>query len=265
MKKTLPQKKKRMHWTEESLKQEAQKYQTLKDFREKSPSAYATYHHKGKPSGVIDHLVNGRIPWSVETAMEEASKYSDRWSFQKKSGGAYRYLWKRSLLDSVFEPLPETASWDEASVRDAASKCNHRTDFKMKYGGAHKWAYEKGILSELFGETYNTPECDNNIVYVWSVKGLPDVYKVGKTSDRLGIRRIKYSCRKGSIEAEQVWLFHTEDAKRLEKNLLSFGKPYDFDYKFSGSTEFRQMNTEELKQCLSLCGQEVNPEAVPNG
>ena len=256
MSKTLPaRKKKNSRWTEELLKQEAQKYKTVKDFRENSPNAYAMFRHKGKPSGVVDHLVNARVPWSVETATEEASKYSDRWSFQKDSGGAYRYLWKKGLLDGVFGPLPETTSWDEASVRDAASKCKHRTDFKMMYGGAHHWAYKNGLLSELFGETYNTPECDNDVVYIWSVKGKPNVYKVGKTSHRLGIRRIRYSCRKGSIEAEQVWLFNTTDAKELERSLLIIGQPYDFGYKFSGSTEFRYMTDEEFQFCLSLCRQ----------
>lgn len=237
------------------MKAEADKYKTLTEFRKNSESAYKSFLEMGEPESVGSHLERSRKVWTVDSAITEASGYVDRWSFQKGSGGAYRFLWKRKLLGVVFGEILETNSWDEASVKEAASMCKHRTDFKMRYSGAHKWAYDKGILPELFGTTYNTPECDNNVVYIWSVKGLPNVYKVGKTSDRLGLRRIKYSCRKGDIEAEQVWLFHTSDAKSLEKALLSFGKPHTFEYKFSGSTEFRQMNVEELKQCLSLCGQ----------
>lgn len=242
------------------LKQEAQKYKTAKEFREKSPNAYAVFTYRGKPEGIVDHLVSVRTSWSVDTALEEAKKYPDRWSFQKNSGGAYRYLWKRDLLEQVFPALPDVTEWSYDLVKEKASECKHRTDFKMKYAGGHKWAYERGLLSELFGDTYNTPECDNNVVYIWSVKNLPNVYKVGKTSDRLGIRRIKYTSRKGSVEAENIWLFHTSDAKSLEKDLLFIGQPYEFGYKFSGSTEFRQMTDTEFKQCLDICRQKSKGE-----
>lgn len=201
--------------------------------------------HKNKPRRV----------WDDTSAIGEAKSYPDRWSFQKNSGGAYRYLWKRDLLGEAFPPLLEVTEWSYEVAKEKASECKHRTDFKIKYPGGHKWAYKRGLLSVFFGETYNTPECDNDVVYIWSVKGKPNVYKVGKTSHRLGIRRIRYSCRKGSIEAEQVWLFNTTDAKELERSLLIVGQPYDFGYKFSGSTEFRYMTDEEFQFCLSLCRQ----------
>ena len=209
--------------------------------------------HKNKPRRV----------WDDTSAIGEAKSYPDRWSFQKNSGGAYRYLWKRDLLGEAFPPLLQVNEWSYEVAKEKASECKHRTDFKIKCPGGHKWAYKRGLLSEFFGETYNTPECDNDVVYIWSVKGLPEVYKIGKTSDRLGVRRIKYTSRKGSIEAEKVWLFRTDQAKSVEKELLSIGKPYEFDHKFSGSTEFRQMTKTEFNHCLNICGQ--NPEAVPNG
>lgn len=196
-----------------------------------------------------------RRVWDIASAVEEARKYEDRWSFQKNSGGAYRFLWKKKLLGEAFAPLPEVNEWSYEVAKEKAAECKHRTDFKIKYPGGHKWAYNNGLLSEFFGDTYNTPECDNDVVYLWSVKGKPNVYKVGKTSRRLGLRRISYSCRKGNIEAEQVWLFNTTDAKGLERSLLTVGQSYDFDYKFSGSTEFRYMTDDEFQFCLSLCRQ----------
>lgn len=218
-----------------------------------STTAYNAYIVMGKPDGVVDHLRRRKKVWTLQSAVEEAKTYPDRWSFQKGSGSAYKLLWRNNLLDSVFGPLPERASWDEVSVRKAASECKHGSDFKIKYGGAHKWAYKNGILKELFGVDRNTPECDNDVVYVWSVLDRPGLYKIGKTSKRLGIRRISYSCKKGNLVASKIWLFYTDDAKSLEKELLSFGKPYEFDYKFSGSTEFRTLSDSELQQCLALC------------
>lgn len=125
---------------------------------------------------------------------------------------------------------------------------------------------KNGILSELFDNDRNTPECDNDVVYIWSVLGESNLYKIGKTSKRLGIRRISYACKKGNLVASKIWLFHTDDAKSLEKELLSFGQPHEFDYKFSGSTEFRTLSDLELQQCLALCErsgekQEVTPNA----
>jgi hypothetical protein len=244
----------RKTWTIEEIKQEAQKYRTSSEFSKGSPKAYGAYIRSGRPQEILNLLTPLKRSWSIESAKQEASKYPDRWTFQKGCGSAYRILWKKGLLEDVFGPLPEKQSWNYEKVVECANLCKHRTDFKIKYPGGHQWAYEKGLLSELFGETYNTPECDNDVLYIWSVVEIPNLYKVGITSSRLGIRRINYSCRKGSVKADKIWLFYVDDAKTLEKEILSLGESYTFDKPFSGSTEFRVFDEITLNFCLSKAG-----------
>lgn len=183
---------------------------------------------------------------------QEASKYTERYEFQKHSGGAYRYAFRNKMMDELFpHSYKEPVTWCHNSVREEAKKYQHRTDFKINASGAHKYAYKHGLLGELFGETYNTPLCDNDAVYIWKVKDLP-VYKIGITSRRLKDRRVKYVCRKGNLEYETLHLVTVENAALVERAMLSYGRPFEFDEPFSGSTEFRNLTEKEYKECLKI-------------
>ena len=183
---------------------------------------------------------------------QEASKYNGRYDFQTGSGGAYRYAFRNKMLDELFpDTIREQVSWDDASVIEEGKKHQSRSMFKYNASSAYKHAIKHGLLDLIFGTTLNTPLCDNDVVYLWKVKGLP-VYKVGITSERLGERRIKYVCRKGNLECEISHMVVVDDAKLVERALLSYGRPFSFDEPFSGSTEFRNMTKEEYKECLSL-------------
>lgn len=225
-------------WTLERLVQEASKYKTLKDFRLSSESAYKSYVSQGKPVEVLSIFEPFREFWTEATAKQEALKYRRRWDFQQNSAGAYRFLWKADLLDEVFAPY-EVNTWCEASVREAAKGVPNRSTFKRDFAGAYKFAYYRKMLSELFGDSYNTPSCDNDVVYIWRPKGFKKVYKVGVTSERLKDRRIKYVSRKSGLEVDEVIYLTAKDARALEATILSNNKPYGFFPSFSGSTEFR--------------------------
>lgn len=197
-------------------------------------------------------MENERCNWDHESVRLEALNYPSRSEFQKKSGGAYRYAFRNKMLDELFpDSVKEPVSWCHDSVREEANKYQHRTDFKLNAAGAHKYAYNNGMLAELFGDTYNTPCCDNNVVYIWKVKGSP-VYKIGITSKRLNDRRIRYVCRKGDLECEEAHLVEVEDAVLVERALLSYGRPFEFGKPFSGSTEFRNLTNQEYEECLRL-------------
>ena len=225
-------------WTLDNLINEANKYSTLKDFRTGSESAYKAYLTQGKPQEVSSLFCGVRTFWTEESATQEAKRYNSRWDFQQKSGGAYRFLWKLDLLDKVFIPAVKH-SWCKNSVTIAAKDSVDRTSFKKAFPGAHKFAYNNRMLSELFGDTFNTPKCDNDIVYFWRPEGYKNVYKVGITSKRLGDERINYVANKSGLNIEELFFVVTEDAKLLESKVLEENEAYGFFPKFSGSTEFR--------------------------
>lgn len=225
-------------WTLEKLVEEASKYGCMKDFRKGSEGAYKAYISQGKPNEVLRMFPDTRSYWTLESAKEEALKYNTRWDFQCSSAGAYRFLWKLGELDDVFGEYT-TQTWDNKSVELCAKLCSSRTEFKYNFPGAHKYAYQNGMLVDLFGETYNTPECDYDVIYVWKPIGIPDVYKIGVTSERLGDRRVKYVCRKSGLKCDWCKFIYTNAAKKLEQDILSSFAPYQFENPFSGSTEFR--------------------------
>lgn len=229
-----------------------QQYETRGQFREGDGSAYKKALEHPESDYIFSHLKSDRQKWDHDRVRAEASKYTERYAFQKGSGGAYRYAFRNGMLDDLFpDSVKEPVSWCHASVKAEASKYQHRTDFKLNSSGAHKYAYQHRMLDELFGETYNTPSCDNDVVYLWKVKGCP-VYKIGVTSKRLGDRRIRYVCRKGNLECEESHLVEVKDAALVEKALLSYGRPFEFGKPFSGSTEFRNLTDQEYRECLRL-------------
>jgi hypothetical protein len=245
-------------WTLDKIVEEASKYDSLKDFRIGSESAYKAYINQGKPLEVLSIFPDTRTYWTTDSAKEEALKYNSRWDFQCGSAGAYRFLWKLGELDSIFEEY-STNSWDKTSIELYAKLCSSRTEFKYNFPGAHKAAYQRGMLEGLFGETYNTPKCDYDVVYIWKPVGFTDVYKIGITSKRLGDRRIKYVCLKSGLDCDWCKFVYTPDAKEIETHLLNSFDHYVFQDSFSGSTEFRYIpDIEEVIKSIEGVNNDTN-------
>lgn len=238
----------------ETLQTEALKYSQLSDFRINSEGAYKAYVRLGKPESVVQHMKPFRGYWTVDSATEEASKYQDRWAFQQGSGGAYRFLWKMGLLDSIFGAPRAVQTWDRDSAKAAAGICRNRSEFKIKFPGAYKLSYNSNLLEEFFGKTLDTPFCDNDILYIWEARELGGVYKVGVTSSRLNLRRIKYVERKSNLTVDKIWLRKTSDARFLESKIKSRFDQFVFNNKFSGSTEFIKLERSELEELISENG-----------
>lgn len=244
-------------WSLPNLIDEAKRYDTLSDFMKGSEGAYKAYLKMGRPEEVYSLFPLTKTYWTEETAKREASKYTSRWAFQKSSGGAYRFLWKRGLLEEIFPPR-NTNKWCEDSVRIAAKGCKTRMEFKNKAPGAHKWAYNNGLLGDLFGHTDNTPLSDNNVVYLWKVEGYCNLFKVGVTSDRLGTHRIRFVCRKSGLKYESLYMFKTDRALNIEKEILSRFRQYDFNFSFSGSTEFVVIPPDDFTKLIKSLEGEID-------
>lgn len=95
-------------WTKESTEQEARKYKTRGEFREKNVSAYGVALEKGWIDE-YDWFVDGhkiradrdRI-WTHDKTKSEAQKYTKRSDFKTGSGSAYSAALKNKWLDEFF-------------------------------------------------------------------------------------------------------------------------------------------------------------------
>lgn len=93
---------KKLRWTDEELRQEALKYNTLTDFERFSGGALNTARRKGKDfyNDITSHM-NKNIQWTDESIKDEALKYNTRSEFSKGSIGAYTAAKRLGILDDV--------------------------------------------------------------------------------------------------------------------------------------------------------------------
>ena len=104
------------------------------------------------------------------------------------------------------------------------------------------------------------PQCaegsDNNAIYIWRsvgeyFNGKP-VYKVGVTSERLGVKRINQVAKRSGRKAEIVTLEETNcQATIVETLLKNIGDNPNWTG-FDGATEFRAFSLSELQEAKMI-------------
>lgn len=138
-----------IHWTNETVKAEASKYETRTQFFKGCRSAYKyALNHK-----ILDELFGktNRNIWNEESVRKEASKYKTRKEFKDGCESAYNWANNHKIMSDIFGDLG-LHNWDEKSVREKALKCSSREEFHEKYGGAYEWARKHNLLDDLFGK-----------------------------------------------------------------------------------------------------------------
>ena len=86
-------------WDYESVKEEASKYKSRREFWKGNGSAYQVARKNGWLDDCFGHMYKS---WDYESVKEEASKYKSRNEFRKGSGGAYAAALKNGWLDEFF-------------------------------------------------------------------------------------------------------------------------------------------------------------------
>jgi predicted GIY-YIG superfamily endonuclease len=98
-------------WTDESLRKEVSKYETLADFTNFSQSAYQTLKRKGQDYfNEVTKNLNRTISWTDEMLKEEALKYKTRGEFQRGSNVAYQLAKSRGILDDICSHMERVGS-----------------------------------------------------------------------------------------------------------------------------------------------------------
>jgi hypothetical protein len=96
--------KSQLYWTKEKCLEEALKYDTISEFRNKSGGAYYSSRTNKWLVEICSHLIGLRKPnnyWNKERCHDEALKYETRNEFQKKSRSAYTASRKNSWIEDV--------------------------------------------------------------------------------------------------------------------------------------------------------------------
>jgi hypothetical protein len=129
-----------------------------------------------------------------------------------------------------------------------------KTQFRGSCG--HEWLALPTAVMDGSGCPTCAPRTDNNIIYIWKVVGVKNLYKIGITSDRLGEERIHYVAKVQGMQASIEIIARVENALVLETKLLLLGKPADH-LQGHGRTEFRFLTSAQLKQALKIIASSI--------
>ena len=184
-------------WTEATLKAEALKYNTNKDFREKSKGAYLAAYRRGILKDITSHMDSLRSPrFTIDSALLEADNYTSLTEFHKNSSGAYNYL-KRQGIDvrEIIAPVDKTI-WTKSKIEQAALNFYTRNDFKKRCIGGYNAARKHNILDEVC-KHMDTPQRE----YTYEeLKTAALIYKTKTEFKRGDYGKYQAACRKGIID-----------------------------------------------------------------
>jgi len=137
-------------WTIGKLKVEADKYDSLKDFRANSFTAYGTAAKKGILNKICNYS-GGNEKWTEEKIREDAGQYRFRADFKKHSPKAHAAANNMGISKGLFsERKPLKKKWSMDDVRMIARTYDRASDMIENDSGAYAAARRYKINKELF-------------------------------------------------------------------------------------------------------------------
>ena len=89
-------------WTDELLKNSASKYKSIKEWRVKEESAYATASMRGLLKELTKNMDRGKVEsWTKKSALKSAKKYKHIGDWNTKEGSAYHYVLNNGFIDEA--------------------------------------------------------------------------------------------------------------------------------------------------------------------
>jgi len=138
-------------WNKETCHQEAKKYNTRQEFKNKSVGAYT----KALNSGWLNEYTwfsNGRVIWTKERCYEEAKKYKTIKDFKHGCISAYKKATLNNWINTCtwLQNITIAPKWNKESCSVEAHKYTTITEFRKASSGAYKKAKKEGWLKEYY-------------------------------------------------------------------------------------------------------------------
>lgn len=240
-------------WTVERALEESKKFQTRKEFRNNCRSAYAYLVKKKKTSHlrfekeVKLHIVD------YFNVICDIKKCKTRSELLKNYRSSYSAVFNHEKLKVIYNNhfgRGKTSRWwnKERSISEA-KKYTQRSEFSKLSNGAYEYVIRNSLEDQAFAHM-DSLNSDYDSVYIWlsdrSVDGKL-IAKVGVTSARLGIERIKSVSKKSGIRAVSAYLMEAKNALDIEREIKN-KYPKAGLTGFNGCTEFISITEEELKE-----------------
>jgi hypothetical protein len=144
------------HWNIDTLRLEALKYSSKKEFQEKSGSAYNAAGRLKVRDQICGHMENPKKPngfWNKNTLQIEALKYTSRQEFQEKSGSAYNAAGRLKVRDQICNHMVEIKKpkghWTIENLQAEALKYDNKVDFREQSNPAFLIASRMKVLDQI--------------------------------------------------------------------------------------------------------------------
>ena len=235
----------RRKWTDEALREEAAKFNTVKDFRKNSHSAFVTAHRLGIVKDITSHMESSRKPrLSKEEVLERAKQFQHRVDFRDGDPRAYNSALGHKIMAEACAHMTRKKIgpriWTIEKVKEEAKKYDSRSAFQRGCVSAYAVAYRRGILDEVCAHMQNmratprkwTPEAIQAAANKVSTRGEFTKTYGGAyiAAMRLGI--LNEVCAHMPKKAKKKW---TED--RVVEEAMKYGKRSEFALKAPGAYE----------------------------
>lgn len=227
--------------------------------RYKSGNCVECIHVANKKKAELKRLTSSKKPngyWTKERCLSEALLYKQKRHFEIYSGSAYIISMKNKWLDEIcshmVSPQKPKNYWNLDLCFSEALKYKTRSDFFKNNGYAYNFLNKRWLInSACLHMERGFP--DNDVIYIWETSETyhsKKVYKVGVTSNRLGLKRINQCAIGMGTECKNIVAYiRTNNARVIEKELLKTGEKYT-KIKGDGYSELRCFDSIELNQSL---------------
>lgn len=206
-------------WTPETVRQEASKYSTVKEFRLGNPKAYGAAQRNGWVPEL--GLINTDVRWDYESVNNLAKKYKTRKEFGDNNVGAYQFAIRNKILDDITKHMDvKQIKWTKELAAQEALNYKTRNEFakgsKKAYDAANKYGWLDDITKHMVSgiTTHSKDEiqkiADNYVDHSKFAKEYPHLSQYARkrgwtdifqhmikkkvwTSDELRIEALKYN------------------------------------------------------------------------
>ncbi len=160
--------------------------------------------------------------------------------------------WIGCITMFVSKPaLAAKRAWDRIApqTEERSSVGNTRRRGNTWRGNNSPWNRgERGDLP-YHGRGGEVRRVDQDTIYLWQVRNT-DLYKVGITSERRGVKRIEEVAKRARVDADILCIRTIgPEVRELEKRLQSIGSLVDVG-EVDGRTEFRRLSDRQVQRVI---------------
>jgi hypothetical protein len=239
----------RISWTDDKIKNEAEKYSFRGDFKKGSPSAYSAACNRNIMKTICAHMGSVHKKWDAISLYGEALKYKTRKEFEINNRKAYQAANRLCYMDGICCHMTSIVTHrTDSDLLIEALKYNKRSDFVKNNKNAYYVARKRGLINNACNHMHYGISGFNKekpgIVYYIRFDSIYDspLYKIGITnlSAKDRIRSMGVNDGITTTILKEIWFEIGKDASDFESMCL---KEYS-EYRYYGDNILRNGNTE---------------------